>query len=231
MKIWLPGLLSVAVLAAPCAAQQLKVVKNAPFSATATTTLTQTLAGGNVVTRTTSTTLARDTEGRTRLEETRNNATGVFIHDPVAGVSWVLDPASRTARRFIVASATVDLTNSSSTAPPSGVPPDAARDSLGSDIVAGMGVEGTRLTRVLAAGEVGNDLPLTITTETWYSNELQTIVMSKTTDPRVGETIYKLTGVQRGQPDQTLFEIPAAYSVLDGASDPAPARKLSNSRR
>lgn len=223
IKIWLPGVLSVAVLAAPCAAQQLKVVKNAPFSATATTTSTQTLAGGNVVTRNASTALARDTEGRTRLEETRNNATVVFIHDPVAGIAWVLDPASLLARRFTVASVSVDLTTTGH--------PDAVGDSLGSATLAGVNAEGTRVTRVLAAGEAGNDLPLTLTTETWYSNELQTVVMSKTTDPRVGETVYALTGVQRSEPDHTLFEVPANYLVQDGNTGPAPARKLGNSQR
>jgi hypothetical protein len=95
-------------------------------------------------------------------------------------VVWILDSRSRTARRVAVAS--TDVTSTIQTA--------IGSESLGPDVIAGMNVEGTRLTRVVATGEAGNASPIQVTTEAWYSAELQTAVMTKTADPRVGETIF-----------------------------------------
>jgi hypothetical protein len=198
----------IALIAGSCAAQQLKVVKNAPFSATATTEFRQTLTDENVVTHTTTATIARDTEGRTRREQ----FPAVFIHDPVAAMVSVLDSRLRTARRFAVASSDVASAAHS-----------VLNDSLGPDVINGVNVEGTRLSHVIAPGEAGNERPIQVTTETWYSTELQTIVMSKTTDPRIGETVYKLTAIQRGEPDRSLFEIPADFTLQDGVASPTPA--------
>jgi len=51
--------------------------------------------------------------------------------------------------------------------------------------------------------------------ERWVSSELQTVVMSKHSDPRMGETTYRLTNVSRSEPPATLFQVPADYKVLD----------------
>jgi hypothetical protein len=191
-----------ALIAGSCAGQELKVVKNAPFTATAETQIVQTLVDENKIARTTTALIARDSEGRTRREQNPV----VIIHDPVAGIVWILDSRSRTARRATVAS--TDVASTTQTA--------IGSDSLGSDVVAGLNVEGTRLTRVVAPGDVGNERPIQVTTEAWYSKELQTAVMTKTIDPRVGEIDYKLTEIKRGEPDRSLFEIPSGYSQQDG---------------
>jgi hypothetical protein len=47
----------------------------------------------------------------------------------------------------------------------------------------------------------------------WYSSELQVVVMSKHSDPRFGETTYKLTGISRSEPARNLFEVPSDYTV------------------
>jgi hypothetical protein len=73
-----------------------KVVKGAPFSAQAVTEINQTLSDGNQIHRTASSALCRDSEGRTRREETLGvmgpwiSPQGgsehlVLINDPVAG--------------------------------------------------------------------------------------------------------------------------------------------------
>jgi hypothetical protein len=67
-----------------------KVVKNAPYTATATTQTTQTLADGSHIVNTTTALLARDSEGRTRREENfpkvgnlqTNASKTVIISDP-----------------------------------------------------------------------------------------------------------------------------------------------------
>ncbi len=52
---------------------------------------------------------------------------------------------------------------------------------------------------------MGNEKPLVYVNETWYSSELQTLVMSKHSDPQLGETVYTLTNIQRAEPDASLI--------------------------
>jgi hypothetical protein len=77
----------------------------------------------------------------------------------------------------------------------------------------GVAVEGKRVTRTIPAGQIGNTQPIEITSEVWISPDLQVTVMSKHSDPRFGETTYQLTGIQRAEPDHSLFEIPPGYAV------------------
>jgi len=84
---------------------------------------------------------------------------------------------------------------------------------LGTQTIEGVPAHGTRITRTIPAGEMGNELPIVITTETWYSPDLKVLVMSKSSDPRMGETTYKLTNLSRSEPDPALFQIPADYTI------------------
>jgi hypothetical protein len=76
-------------------------------------------------------------------------------------------------------------------------------------------VEGTRETRIWQTASQGNDRPMTDTIETWTSPELHQMVLSKFTNPRDGETVIRLTNVSRAEPDQSLFQPPAEYTVVD----------------
>jgi TonB family protein len=91
-----------------------------------------------------------------------------------------------------------------------------AQESLGSQSVEGVMAEGTRTTVTIPAGAMGNERPLQIVSERWYSAELQTVVMTRHSDPRFGETTYRLTNISRGEPDHSLFEVPAGYNVTEG---------------
>ncbi len=75
--------------------------------------------------------------------------------------------------------------------------------------------EGTRITHTIPAGSIGNEHELKVVSETWYSKDLQTVVMSKHTDPRMGESVFRLTNIQRGEPDATLFQVPAGFKVSE----------------
>jgi hypothetical protein len=86
---------------------------------------------------------------------------------------------------------------------------------LGTQNIEGVAAQGTRITRTIPAGTIGNDLPIVITTETWYSPELKVLVFSKTNDPRMGETTYKLTDIQRAEPAASLFQVPDDYTIRD----------------
>jgi hypothetical protein len=90
--------------------------------------------------------------------------------------------------------------------------------------------EGTRITLTIPAGKIGNERPIATVNERWYSQELQTVVLTKNSDPRMGETTYRLTNINRGEPDPSLFQVPADYTVEEGGgvrlSAPEPLRKL-----
>jgi hypothetical protein len=96
-----------------------------------------------------------------------------------------------------------------------GSAPDVKSESLGKQTIEGVAAEGTRSTITIPAGAIGNEMPIQSVSERWYSPELQTIVMTKHSDPRFGETAYRLTNIQRTEPPSSLFELPPDYTVND----------------
>ena len=74
---------------------------------------------------------------------------------------------------------------------------------------------GTRTTTTLSAGAIGNEQPLTIVSEQWLSPELELLLVTRHSDPRVGETSYRLTNLVRGEPDRALFQVPADYTLKE----------------
>lgn len=40
--------------------------------------------------------------------------------------------------------------------------------------------------------------------------------MIKRSDPRMGDTVFQLTNIQRAEPATTLFQVPADYTVKQG---------------
>jgi hypothetical protein len=83
--------------------------------------------------------------------------------------------------------------------------------------VEGVTAEGTRTTRTIPAGAIGNERPIVMVTEEWRSNELQVLVLTTTLDPRTGESTYKLVNISRGEPGAGFFEVPAGYAVREKA--------------
>ena len=87
------------------------------------------------------------------------------------------------------------------------------REDLGQQTIEGVAATGTRTTTTIAAGAVGNEQPITIVSEQWYSTDLQMLILTKHNDPRVGESIYRVTNIVRSEPDQALFQVPADYTL------------------
>jgi hypothetical protein len=94
-------------------------------------------------------------------------------------------------------------------------PSDAKTEALGQQTIEGVLATGTRTTRTIPAGAIGNDQPIEVVSETWYSADLQTVVMSKHNDPQIGETTYRLTNIQRTEPPPSLFEIHGNYTIRE----------------
>lgn len=197
-----------------------KVVKHVPYSAETLTENTQTLNNGAKLARRTTGMVYRDDEGRTRREMSASTAgpfatSGdtprmIFINDPVAGVSYTIIPDSDTAL-------TKTLPAAGNDEPPEvAASSDGSRtESLGKEVIEGFVAEGTRTTILISPGRIGNDKPIEIVHERWYSPELYTILLSKHSDPRWGETVYRLHNINRGAPDNSLFSLPA-HSTLKG---------------
>jgi len=92
---------------------------------------------------------------------------------------------------------------------------DVRTEDLGKQTIEGVMAEGTRTITTIPAGQIGNERSIEIVSERWYSPELQTVVLSKQTDPRHGANVYRLTEISRKEPDKSLFEIPSSYTVQD----------------
>ena len=86
-------------------------------------------------------------------------------------------------------------------------------ESLGTRDVEGVRADGTRTTTTIEAGAIGNVAPLEIVSERWFSPELKTVVLSRRSDPRFGETTYRLENIVRGEPSPELFRVPPDYRV------------------
>ena len=84
----------------------------------------------------------------------------------------------------------------------------------------GVVAEGTRTTHTIPAGQIGNEKPLQVVSERWYSADLQIVLKSTRTDPRFGTTTYTVTNLQRTEPAAALFAVPADYTVQAGGRGP-----------
>ena len=81
--------------------------------------------------------------------------------------------------------------------------------SLGMQSIEGVLSEGTGSSETIPAGAIGNDKPIQVVNERWYSSELKTLTMTKHSDPRTGEETFRLTNIRRGEPSPDLFQPPA----------------------
>jgi hypothetical protein len=238
-----------------------RITKGAPYSGEAVNEFVQTLPDGNRITRKSVTKTYRDSEGRTRREQTITNwtngteTTTIMIGDPVVGLSFVLEPETRTAyretqvltravppmdvpagagargggggrtvapvRTYGPDNSVVTLVTPDTPAGGRGgagvkVPdPGATTEQLGQKTIEGVLAEGTRTTTIIPAGAIGNEQPIKVISEQWFSPDLQVLVSTRHSDPRSGETVYRLVNIVRGEQDRALFEVPADYTIKE----------------
>lgn len=86
---------------------------------------------------------------------------------------------------------------------------------LGGRDFSGLRAEGNQRSYTIPAGEIGNRAPIEVSSETWYSPELQVTVYHKRSDPRSGDVVYRLDKLKRGEPPAALFSVPSDYTVRD----------------
>jgi hypothetical protein len=287
-----------------------QTVKGAPYSADEVNETNQMLADGTRIHREVKTSVYRDSEGRTRRETPDN----ITITDPVANVTYLLDPKSMTGQKLTMATGNfmflrtpgpdvaVSGNGASSTfsihtdgdgpatITVNGMPMDEkavaetmakakasgspqiitydrhevittsgsgggvgigsgtssasasagggggagyrvrsdtmaaptrvmmkrnAGESLGKQMVEGVNADGMRDVTTIPVGSIGNDRPIQITNESWYSEELQMMVSSKRSDPRTGDETFRLTNISRSEPAAFLFQAPSGYQITE----------------
>ena len=212
-----------------------KVVTGAPYSAQAVTEHIQTLADGNIIHTTTTANVYRDNQGRTRREQeissigpwaTQGGARKViFIADPVSGLIHTLNPDTQVAqeRPFRAHGEAWKGAEKHRQRPDN---PNVKTESLSTQVIGGVTAQGTRITRTIPAGQIGNQAPIVITTERWYSPDLQTEVMRKQSNPQYGTTTFQLTNIVRAEPEAGLFQVPPNYTIKSAGPPPDNARPL-----
>ena len=264
------------------------VVKGKPYSARSITESVQTLADGNRIVQRNETAIFRDSEGRTRREQTLGGVgpwqageptTIIHIHDPVANKTYMLDPAERVVREIRpfrmafahaeqieavkggVEVARTEVHTVYDAAVPAPMPgsggargvvtairlPDGDNlrvhaptdfhaamgayepaEDLGEQVLEGLTVQGTRMKDTIPAGLMGNERPIEIVTERWFSKDIDAMVLQRFSDPRFGETTSKLVNVVLGDPSPDLFEVPQGYELrkVDEGAAAAPGQRV-----
>jgi len=93
-------------------------------------------------------------------------------------------------------------------------------EDLGNSNIAGIETLGRRETTRIEPGEIGNDQPLTATTEYWHSQEMGLNLLSVRTSPMFGKQTFTITELTPSEPDPELFELPAGYKLTDQRKSP-----------
>jgi hypothetical protein len=203
-----------------------KVVTGAPMTATVSVTHDQTLSDGNTIHTDNQSTEYRDSQGRVRREvpfKLSTPATGttegtmIVIMDPVAGKRYVLNPQKKTAHEMPLHPPKprgVDTVGAAPLTKPG--EENVTTESLGSKTILGLPATGTRVTRTIPAGQIGNTKPISVVTERWVSTDLQIPLSMTHSDPMMGTMTSTVTSVTRGEPDASLFQVSSDYKIENG---------------
>jgi len=104
-------------------------------------------------------------------------------------------------------------------------------ENLGDQTIDGIHATGTRMTTTIPSGQMGNEKPIVVTSERWYSPELKATVMTKHNDPWAGELKIQFANVNTSEPDPSLFTVPSDYKVVDDKAGPFTIQMSAPSRR
>jgi len=176
----------------------------------------------------------------------------ITILDPVAGVRYMLDSENKLAHKmtlppagstpdkalpkggevFIMRSAGGAAGQTFSTnmlyrkAGQDSNEPAPTTENLGDQTINGIHATGTRITTTIPSGQMGNDKPIIVTSERWYSPDLNATVMTKHDDPWAGQLETQFTNVNTSEPDPSLFTVPSDYKIVDDKDGPVTIRMV-----
>jgi hypothetical protein len=221
----------------------------APYKAVGTTESITKLLDGNRLVRTYSVRYFRDGQGRTREEremgpplQRRNGPppfTSVTINDPISAKSYHLDPqhkyfAPLPALRINIVQgpvpAPLHVIQLGSMGGAQGPPPFDESVPLGERIIEGMKAVGSRFELTIEAGDIGNERPIAVTSEQWFSPELGVVLFATQQSPVGSEITYRLEHIERAEPDAELFVVPRDYTPYPN-TQPVAVNSFSTSAR
>jgi hypothetical protein len=205
-----------------------------PFSAVGITQTIRQTGDGNRFSRISTTRYYRDSQGRTRIERelprVRLSADAeqtflqvIEIRDVVKGELIMLNPQTKTAQTF--SGMQFRTPETPGTPPPifavfqnTRIAPNdrgwSALVQLGEKSVDGLDAIGTQRAYTVPAGStLGNEKPVTVTVEQWYSPALG-MILSKRGRSGSAQTDYHLEQIVQGEPDASLFAVPAGYHMV-----------------
>jgi hypothetical protein len=193
-----------------------------PFSGRDHIEWKRTLEDGTVVTTELYAALARDSQGRIYREH-MSFVPGNSNQQSRRREIDLFNPVAHTRTACMVATRRCTITDyhrsTSFTPQPAGPfdngKRDLTRESLGTDVIDGLNVVGTRETITINVGVVGNSQPLVTLKEFWYSPDLGVNLAVTRKDPREGTQEIRVLDLSRTEPDPTMFQIPAGYVVQD----------------
>jgi hypothetical protein len=208
-----------------------RLVTGAPYSALGTSETVITLANGSRVVRQNLIRQWRDSDGRTRSEislstlggssgdspQVELNTTVTVIDDPAARLRYVLQPGEKVALTVPIVPCRTDAGSREpdlSVGPPrpANLPIKVSPPvTLGERRLGGETVAGRRIEATIPAGAMGNSQPIRMSAEQWYGKDLQVVIEATYRDPRTGETRYRLSDIDRAEPDASLFKVPNNY--------------------
>jgi TonB family protein len=189
-------------------------VARVPFQAKRVGRSVQKLADGSTVAENIVGQIARDSDGRVRVDEQQGDQPLVTeVLDPVTNTSlrWSSSstaamqstPFSRQPWHVTFPSQTLSASIESNTEERE--PDKITKENLGTKTVNGLVTSGTRTTTVVSAGKIVRDV--------WFSEDLQVAVLDSFTDPKGSERTIEIQEVSRSEPDPTLFQAPQGYTV------------------
>jgi hypothetical protein len=211
-----------------------KTVTGKPFQATFTITRTETIPG-NTITNTTTGIIARDSDGDTYRDvklpaigpwaSSGNSQEFVYIRNLKTMMQYIVNKTKGTYEAFAIGNP-----------PPGGdghgrhhekeLSSGAANNetvmdnptAIYLDPVTGVKypVDDKKITHTIPVGQIGNTSPLVITTERWYSSDLNLVLEETHSDPRFGDSVYQLSNI--GAPSVSFSLDPSWQPVQPGKS-------------
>jgi hypothetical protein len=216
-----------------------------PYSLTATVKTEVKLFDGNLISGFRTSRQARDSEGRTRVDQPMFCATDEHDQPKWQGSITITDPVAMTITRWLSLFNSMDKTanviHETSMPTPRLMtgqmeyrmakltsdlrdrrrakdrrPTEEVNvEDLGQRSISGLGASGMRVTRTVPAGTQGNSLPLAYVEEKWVSDAYGMVLLDIQDDPLYGKSTYEVTSFTAGEPDASLFQVPAGYTIKE----------------
>jgi hypothetical protein len=198
-------------------------VPGAPLTAIVEVQSAQVLADGSILAKKSVANIARDSQGRIYNERRqlvspsfngRPQLLSFHVYDPETRISTFVNPTTRVARQFTLSAPAPVVEASPGSLISTRKQPIEGED-LGTQMMEGVSAHGVRKTSAVPAAASGTGKPVVVTDEYWYSDELHLNMLVKHDDPRTGQQTVTVTRVDRSEPNEAMFKVPAGYKVVD----------------